>query len=114
MPNLPSVSSVVNPSVADFMSRQVYIGGEFVPREEAKISVFDHGLLYGDGVFEGLRSYGGKVFRLEQHIVRLYESAKAIWLEIPMPQDSMCDAVNEAIRINKIEDGYVRLVVVRC
>jgi branched-chain amino acid aminotransferase len=95
------------------MSRQVYISGRFVPQEDAKISVFDHGLLYGDGVFEGLRSYRGKVFRLREHVVRLYESAKAIWLEIPMSQDEMCDAVKEAIRINKIDDGYVRLVVTR-
>jgi branched-chain amino acid aminotransferase len=95
------------------MSRQIYINGKFVPQEDAKISVFDHGLLYGDGVFEGLRSYRGKVFRLREHIVRLYESAKAIWLEIPMSQDGMCDAVNEAIRVNKIDDGYVRLVVTR-
>lgn len=95
------------------MSRQVYISGKFVPQEEAKISVFDHGLLYGDGVFEGIRSYGGKVFRLRQHIARLYESAKAIWLEIPMPQDALCDAVNEAVRVNKIGDGYIRLVVTR-
>jgi len=95
------------------MSRQVYISGKFVPQENAKVSVFDHGLLYGDGVFEGLRSYRGKVFRLRQHIVRLYESAKAIWLEIPISQDAMCDAVNEAVRVNKIEDGYVRLVVTR-
>jgi branched-chain amino acid aminotransferase len=69
--------------------------------------------LYGDGVFEGLRSYRGKVFRLREHIVRLYESARAIWLEIPMAPDAMCDAVNEAVRINKIEDGYIRLVVTR-
>jgi branched-chain amino acid aminotransferase len=95
------------------MSRQVYISGKFIPQEDAKISVFDHGLLYGDGVFEGLRSYRGKVFRLREHVVRLYESAKAIWLEIPMSQDKMCDAVNEAIRVNKIDDGYVRLVVTR-
>jgi branched-chain amino acid aminotransferase len=95
------------------MSRQIYINGKFVPQEEAKISVFDHGLLYGDGVFEGLRSYRGKVFRLRQHIVRLYESAKAIWLEIPMSQQAMCDAVNEAVRVNKIDDGYIRLVVTR-
>jgi branched-chain amino acid aminotransferase len=95
------------------MSRQIYISGKFVPQEDAKISVFDHGLLYGDGVFEGLRSYRGKVFRLRDHIVRLYESARAIWLEIPMTQDAMCDAVNEAIRVNKIDDGYVRLVVTR-
>jgi branched-chain amino acid aminotransferase len=95
------------------MSRQIYISGKFVPQEDAKISVFDHGLLYGDGVFEGLRSYRGKVFRLHDHITRLYESARAIWLEIPMTQDAMCEAVNEAIRINKIDDGYVRLVVTR-
>jgi branched-chain amino acid aminotransferase len=95
------------------MSRQIYISGKFLPQEDAKISVFDHGLLYGDGVFEGLRSYGGRVFRLREHIVRLYESARAIWLEIPMTPDAMCDAVNQAVRINKIEDGYVRLVVTR-
>jgi branched-chain amino acid aminotransferase len=95
------------------MSRQIYINGKFVPQEEAKISVFDHGLLYGDGVFEGLRSYRGKVFRLAEHVKRLYESAKAIWLEIPMSQGAMCDAVNEAVRVNKIDDGYVRLVVTR-
>jgi branched-chain amino acid aminotransferase len=95
------------------MSRQIYISGKFVPQEDAKISVFDHGLLYGDGVFEGLRSYGGKVFRLQEHIKRLYESAQAIWLKIPMSQGEMCDAVNEAVRINKIGDGYIRLVVTR-
>src|SRR3954454_4229418 len=95
------------------MSRQVYIGGKFVSQEDAKISVFDHGLLYGDGVFEGLRSYGGKGFRLKEHIKRLYESAKAIWLEIPISPEEMSDAVNEAVRVNKIDDGYVRLVVTR-
>src|SRR6187399_508223 len=95
------------------MSRQIYISGKFLPQEDAKISVFDHGLLYGDGVFEGLRSYRGKVFRLREHIRRLYESAKAIWLEIPMSPDEMCDAVNESVRTNKIDDGYIRLVVTR-
>jgi branched-chain amino acid aminotransferase len=95
------------------MSRQIYISGKFFPQEDAKISVFDHGLLYGDGVFEGLRSYRGKVFRLDEHIRRLYESAKAIWLEIPMSPGEMCDAVNESVRINKIDDGYIRLVVTR-
>ncbi|MCI0331772.1 MAG: branched-chain-amino-acid transaminase [Planctomycetes bacterium] len=95
------------------MSRQIYISGKFVPQEDARISVFDHGLLYGDGVFEGLRSYRGKVFRLREHIVRLYESARAIWLEIPMSQEAMQGAVNEAVRVNKIDDGYVRLVVTR-
>src|SRR3990172_10541879 len=95
------------------MSRQVYISGKFVPQEDARISVFDHGLLYGDGVFEGLRSYRGKVFRLREHIVRLYESAKAIWLTIPISQDEMGKAVKEAVRVNEIDDGYVRLVVTR-
>lgn len=95
------------------MSRQVYINGKFVPQDEAMISVFDHGLLYGDGVFEGLRAYRGKVFRLREHVDRLYESAKAIWLEIPIGRDAMCDAVNEAVHINKIDDGYVRLLVTR-
>src|SRR6478609_5919758 len=95
------------------MSRQIYISGKFFPQEDAKISVFDHGLLYGDGVFEGLRSYRGKVFRLDEHIRRLYESAKAIWLEIPVSPEEMCDAVNESVRLNKIEDGYIRLVVTR-
>jgi branched-chain amino acid aminotransferase len=95
------------------MSRKIYINGRLVPREEAKISVFDHGLLYGDGVFEGIRIYGGKVFRLREHVVRLYESAKAIWLEIPMSQDEMCDAINDTVAANGIGDGYVRAVVTR-
>jgi branched-chain amino acid aminotransferase len=95
------------------MSRQIYISGKFYPQEDAKISVFDHGLLYGDGVFEGLRSYRGKVFRLAEHMRRLYESAKAIWLEIPMSPDEMSHAVNEAVHVNEIDDGYIRLVVTR-
>jgi branched-chain amino acid aminotransferase len=95
------------------MSRQIYISGKFYAQEDAKISVFDHGLLYGDGVFEGLRAYNGKVFRLAEHITRLYESAKAIWLTIPMSQQEMRDAVNESVRINEIKDGYIRLVVTR-
>jgi len=95
------------------MSRQIYISGKFYAQEDAKISVFDHGLLYGDGVFEGLRAYRGKVFRLDKHVRRLYESAKAIWLEIPMTPAQMSEAVNEAVRVNKIEDGYIRLVVTR-
>ena len=66
------------------MSRQVYINGKLMPSAEATVSVFDHGLLYGDGVFEGLRSYGGKVFRLAEHVRRLFESAQSIWLTIPM------------------------------
>jgi len=95
------------------MSRQVYINGKLVPQAEATVSVFDHGLLYGDGVFEGLRSYGGKVFRLEQHVRRLYESAQAIWLTIPMSQAEMCRAINETVATNGIDDGYIRAVVTR-
>jgi branched-chain amino acid aminotransferase len=95
------------------MSRKVYVNGELVPQDEAKISVFDHGLLYGDGVFEGIRVYGGKVFRLREHVVRLYESAKAIWLDVPMSQDAMCDAIDYTVRANEISDGYVRPLVTR-
>lgn len=95
------------------MSRQIYINGVFVPQQEAKISVFDHGLLYGDGVFEGLRSYGGKVFRLEQHVRRLYESARAICLEIPLSQEQMCEAINDSVKKNGLTDGYIRALVTR-
>ena len=95
------------------MAAKVYINGTFYEQEDARISVFDHGLLYGDGVFEGLRSYGGKVFRLREHLDRLWESAKAIHLEIPISHQEMTDAVNESLRVNEIDDGYVRLVVTR-
>ncbi|NOY41692.1 MAG: branched-chain-amino-acid transaminase [Planctomycetes bacterium] len=95
------------------MSRQVYINGSFVPQEQATVSVFDHGLLYGDGVFEGLRSYSGKVFRLEAHVRRLYESASAISLEIPMSQAQMCEAIDLSVSKNGIDDGYIRAVVTR-
>ena len=95
------------------MSLKVYINGQFHDKQDAKISVYDHGLLYGDGVFEGMRSYGGKVFRLQQHLERLWNSARAIWLEIPFTQDEMADAVNDTLRTNNIEDGYIRLIVTR-
>jgi branched-chain amino acid aminotransferase len=94
-------------------SRKVYIAGQLVPKEDATISVFDHGLLYGDGVFEGLRAYSGKVFRLREHVQRLWDSAKAIWLTIPMSQDEMCKAINDTVRANGIDDGYIRVVVTR-
>jgi len=95
------------------MSRQVYINGELLPEDEAKVSVFDHGLLYGDGVFEGIRVYGGEVFLMKEHVERLYESARAIRLDIPMSPDAMAGAVNETVAANGITDGYVRLVVTR-
>src|SRR5262245_32868104 len=95
------------------MSLQVYISGQLYDKEDAKISVYDHGLLYGDGVFEGLRSYGGKVFRLDQHLDRLWHSAKAIWLEIPMSREEMAQAITDTLATNAIQDGYIRLVVTR-
>lgn len=95
------------------MSLKVYINGELFDKEDAKISVFDHGLLYGDGVFEGMRSYGGKVFQLDRHLKRLWDSAKTIWLQIPISRQEMTRAVNETLRINGIQDGYVRLLVTR-
>src|SRR5262249_25687492 len=92
---------------------KVYIGGKFFDKSEAKVSVYDHGLLYGDGIFEGIRIYSGKVFRLREHIDRLYESAKHIALEIPLSYDKMVKAVEETVQINKKRDGYIRLVVTR-
>lgn len=95
------------------MSAKVYINGKFFAPNEAMISVFDHGLLYGDGVFEGLRIYNGKIFRLEQHIRRLYDSAKAICLKIPMTPAEMTDACLETVKQSEFTDGYIRLVITR-
>ncbi len=92
---------------------QIYIDGEFFPEGEAKVSVFDHGLLYGDGVFEGIRFYCGRVFRLEEHIDRLFDSAKAIHLDIQATHAEVCEMTLAAIRKNKLQDGYVRLIVTR-
>lgn len=92
---------------------KIYIDGQFYDRENAKVSVFDHGLLYGDGVFEGIRAYSGRIFKLREHIERLFKSAKAILLKIPMTVDELCEAVRETCEINEIEDGYVRLLVTR-
>jgi branched-chain amino acid aminotransferase len=95
------------------MSLQIYINGKFYDKENAKVSVYDHGFLYGDGIFEGMRSYGGKVFRLKQHLDRLWASAKAIWLKMPITQEEMAKAVNDTLAKNNIQDGYIRLVVTR-
>ncbi len=95
------------------MSTKVYISGSLVDKEQAMVSVFDHGLLYGDGVFEGIRVYGGNVFLLKEHIDRLYESAKSIRLEIPITPEEMVKATEETVAANDIDDGYVRLVVTR-
>lgn len=91
----------------------VYIDGEYYPRDKAKISVFDHGLLYGDGVFEGIRAYDGIVFKLKEHIDRLYSSAHAIMLNIPLTKEEMIEAVLETLRRNNLRDAYIRLVVTR-
>ena len=95
------------------MSLLIYLNGEFVPKEEAKVSVFDHGLLYGDGVFEGIRSYNGRVFRLDEHLQRLYDSAKVIRLKIPLSVDEMKEKILETLRMNKLSDAYIRVVVTR-
>jgi len=95
------------------MSMKIYLDGEFVDKENAKVSVFDHGLLYGDGIFEGLRSYHGKVFRLEKHIDRLWDSAKSIALDIPMTKAEMMEATNQTVAVNGLKDAYIRLIVTR-
>ncbi len=93
--------------------RIIYLDGEFVNEDEAKVSVFDHGVLYGDGVFEGIRAYNGRIFRCEDHIERLYAAAKAIMLEIPLSKKEMTEALLETCRRNNCKDGYIRLVVTR-
>jgi branched-chain amino acid aminotransferase len=92
---------------------KVYINGKFFDKADARISVYDHGLLYGDGVFEGIRIYSGRVFRLRQHIERLYESAHHIALEIPLTPDQTTEAVLRTVQINDKKDGYIRLIVTR-
>ncbi len=92
---------------------KVYIDGKYYDEKNAKVSVFDHGLLYGDGIFEGIRAYHGRVFKLKEHIDRLFYSAKALLLEIPMTHAEIMKAVVDTCRRNKLRDGYIRLVVTR-
>src|SRR2546430_15684847 len=92
---------------------QIYIDGKFYAEGDAKVSVFDHGLLYGDGIFEGIRFYNGRVFRLEEHLERLWDSARSICLEMPMSMKEMTDALLETIRQNDLRDGYIRQIVTR-
>jgi branched-chain amino acid aminotransferase len=92
---------------------KIFLDGKYLPADEAKISVFDHGVLYGDGVFEGIRLYGGRIFRLEQHLDRLFNSAKAIMLPVPLTREKLTEACCETCRQNKLKDGYIRLVVTR-
>ena len=92
---------------------KIFINGHFYEKSEAKISVYDHGLLYGDGVFEGIRFYKGKIFKLQQHVKRLYKSARAILLEIPMNQEEMAVNIQDTVERNQKENGYIRVVVTR-
>ncbi|MEK7806025.1 MAG: branched-chain-amino-acid transaminase [Planctomycetota bacterium] len=95
------------------MGLKIYINGQIVPQEDAKISVFDHGLLYGDGVFEGIRAYHGKIFTLDEHLDRLYDSATAISLKIPITKAEMAEAIKQTMKANNLTDSYIRLVVTR-
>ncbi len=95
------------------MGRKVYIDGKLLEEEDARVSVFDHGFLYGDGVFEGMRAYAGRVFKLGEHLERLYRSAKAISLEIPMAREEFALAVDETMQANGLRDAYIRAVVSR-
>ena len=91
----------------------IYIDGQWTPRDQAKVSVFDHGFLYGDGIFEGIRAYNGHIFRLKEHLERLYRSASLIELTIPIAIKKMADLLNESLKRNKLTDAYIRLLVSR-
>jgi branched-chain amino acid aminotransferase len=103
----------VHPDSTSARVPKIWLDGQYYDKDEAKISVFDHGLLYGDGVFEGIRAYNKKVFRLRQHVDRLYASAKAIVLTIDMTPDAMCAMVEDCLKVNGLTDAYIRLVVTR-
>src|SRR5438128_7112060 len=92
---------------------KVYLNGKLIDKADAKISVYDHGLLYGDGVFEGIRVYDGKVFRLREHVDRLFESARAIKLEVPLTREQLVEAIASTVKANNKKDGYVRPIVTR-
>ena len=95
------------------MEQKIYLNGEFVSRKDAKVSVYDHGLLYGDGVFEGLRTYNGRIFKLQEHMDRLYKSAKYICLDIPLTKEKFVEVVIKTARVNGQKDCYIRVVVTR-
>jgi branched-chain amino acid aminotransferase len=92
---------------------KVYIDGRYYDKEDAKISVYDHGLLYGDGIFEGIRIYNGKIFKLSEHVKRLFQSARAISLEIPLSEEELKEAISDTVGMNDLKDGYIRLVITR-
>jgi branched-chain amino acid aminotransferase len=95
------------------MTEYIYIDGKFYEKDDAKISVYDHGLLYGDGVFEGIRAYNGKVFRLDEHIDRMYDGAKAIMLEPPLTKEQMKKVIIDTLKKNKLKDAYIRPIITR-
>src|SRR5882672_2165885 len=95
------------------MALKIWLDGKFVDKDEAKISVYDHGLLYGDGVFEGIRVYSGRIFECEAHLDRLWASARAIRLNIPITRDELRSAMEQAVKINDFTDCYIRAVVTR-
>lgn len=109
----PANETDANSSSPKAKEARIYIDGEFFPEADAKISVFDHGLLYGDGVFEGIRFYNGRVFRLEEHLERLWDSGRSICLEVPISVAEMTEALLETIRQNGLREGYIRLIVTR-
>src|ERR1700756_4984312 len=108
----PAIESRPRPTTG-VKEAKIYVDGKFYSEADAKVSVFDHGLLYGDGIFEGIRFYNGRVFRLEQHLERLWNSARSICLDIPMTRQEMTKALLETIRQNHLRDGYIRLIVTR-
>src|SRR3954468_7542639 len=109
----PAVDTRAGSGAATAKEAKIYIDGNFYAEADAKISVFDHGLLYGDGVFEGIRFYNGGVFRLEEHLGRLWDSARSIALEVPISRSEMTEALLETIRQNDMRDGYIRLIITR-
>jgi branched-chain amino acid aminotransferase len=112
-PVKPAVETREKTTSAPARELTIYIDGKFVPESEAKVSVFDHGLLYGDGIFEGIRFYNGRVFRLEEHHDRLWDSARSICLEIPITRAEMTEALLETVRRNDLREGYIRQIVTR-
>ena len=108
-----TVSSSKQPTAQGAGVPTIWLDGEWHERDTATVSVYDHGLLYGDGVFEGIRIYGGKIFRLQEHLDRLYDSAHAIWMTIPIPKDEMAAVTEEAVRRSGIREGYIRPIVTR-
>jgi branched-chain amino acid aminotransferase len=103
----------ISPRKKEMSSPQIWINGELFEKSEAKISVYDHGLLYGDGVFEGIRVYNGRIFKCKEHVDRIYDSARSIALEIPITPEEMTRAMEECVRVNQKVDGYIRLIVTR-